>query len=172
VIARLVDGSEFREFKPAYGTTIVTGFAFIHGYPVGIIANNGILFSESALKATHFIELCNQRGTPLLFLQNTTGYMWPQAEEGGNAKDAPRCWRLSPVPRCRNTPSTWAPRERKLRHVGPGFSSAFFLLAELEDCNDELRLRRAVQVDIRRKGHKGDAVTKMNSKAQEARAAQ
>lgn len=88
VIARLVDGSEFQEFKPAYGTTIVTGFAFIHGYPIGIVANNGILFSESALKATHFIELCNQRGTPLLFLQNTTGYMvGQQAEEGGIAKD-------------------------------------------------------------------------------------
>lgn len=88
VIARIVDGSEFQEFKPSYGTTIVTGFARIHGYPIGIIANNGILFSESALKATHFIELCNQRGTPLLFLQNTTGYMVGRdAEERGIAKD-------------------------------------------------------------------------------------
>jgi 3-methylcrotonyl-CoA carboxylase beta subunit len=75
VIARLVDGSEFHEFKALYGTTLVTGFASLHGMPVGIIANNGILFSESALKGTHFIELCNQRGIPLLFLQNITGFM-------------------------------------------------------------------------------------------------
>ena len=75
VIARLIDGSEFQEFKPLYGPTLVCGFAHIHGYPVGIIANNGILFSPSALKGTHFIELCNQRGIPLLFLQNITGFM-------------------------------------------------------------------------------------------------
>ena len=88
LIARIVDGSDFQEFKPSYGTTIVTGFARIHGFPIGIVANNGILFSESALKATHFIEMCNQRGTPLLFLQNTTGYMvGRQAEEAGIAKD-------------------------------------------------------------------------------------
>src|SRR5690606_9942736 len=70
VIARLVDGSEFDEFKKLYGTTLVTGFARIHGMPVGIIGNNGILFSESALKGAHFIELCCQRRIPLLFLQN------------------------------------------------------------------------------------------------------
>jgi 3-methylcrotonyl-CoA carboxylase beta subunit/propionyl-CoA carboxylase len=88
VIARLVDGSKFREFKARYGTTLVTGFARIHGYPVGIIANNGVLFSESALKATHFIELCNQRGIPLLFLQNITGFMiGREYEAGGIAKD-------------------------------------------------------------------------------------
>ena len=75
VIARLVDGSEFHEFKALYGTTLVTGFASLYGMPVGIVANNGILFSESALKGTHFIELCNQRGIPLLFLQNITGFM-------------------------------------------------------------------------------------------------
>src|SRR5512134_2437191 len=75
IIARLVDGSKFREFKARYGTTLVCGFARIHGYPVGIIANNGVLFSESALKAAHFIELCDQRGAPLLFLQNITGFM-------------------------------------------------------------------------------------------------
>lgn len=75
VIARLVDASEFHEFKPLYGSTLVCGFAHIHGYPVGVIANNGILFSESALKGTHFIELCNQRGIPLVFLQNITGFM-------------------------------------------------------------------------------------------------
>jgi 3-methylcrotonyl-CoA carboxylase beta subunit len=75
IIARIVDGSEFHEFKPRYGTTLVTGFAHIEGMPVGIIANNGILFSESALKGTHFIELCCQRKIPLVFLQNITGFM-------------------------------------------------------------------------------------------------
>jgi 3-methylcrotonyl-CoA carboxylase beta subunit len=75
IIARIVDGSEFHEFKKRYGTTIVCGFASIHGQPVGIVANNGILFSESAIKATHFIELCAQRKTPLIFLQNITGFM-------------------------------------------------------------------------------------------------
>jgi 3-methylcrotonyl-CoA carboxylase beta subunit len=75
VIARIVDGSEFDEFKRHYGTTLVTGFAHIFGYPVGIVANNGVLFSESALKGTHFIQLCCQRKPPLLFLQNITGFM-------------------------------------------------------------------------------------------------
>ena len=88
VIARLVDASEFHEFKARYGTTLVTGFARIEGHPIGIIANNGILFSESALKGAHFIELCTQRGTPLLFLQNITGFMvGKQYETGGIAKD-------------------------------------------------------------------------------------
>lgn len=88
IIAHIVDASEFDEFKARYGTTIVTGFAHIHGMPVGIIANNGVLFSESALKATHFIELCNQRGIPLVFLQNITGFMVGQKyESGGIAKD-------------------------------------------------------------------------------------
>jgi 3-methylcrotonyl-CoA carboxylase beta subunit len=75
IIARIVDASEFHEFKPTYGTTLVTGFAHIFGMPVGIIANNGVLFSESALKAAHFIELCEKRRTPLVFLQNITGFM-------------------------------------------------------------------------------------------------
>ncbi|MBS1869217.1 MAG: methylcrotonoyl-CoA carboxylase [Actinobacteria bacterium] len=88
VIARVVDGSRFHEFKAEYGTTIVTGFAHIHGHPVGIVANQGILFSESSLKAAHFIELCDQRGTPLLFLQNITGFMVGRRyEAGGIAKD-------------------------------------------------------------------------------------
>ncbi len=108
VIARIVDGSRFREFKKEYGTTVVTvsslepitdslslltcqtyqGFANIHGYPVGIVGNNGILFSQSAIKATHFIELCSQRQIPLLFLVNVTGYMvGSKAEKGGIAKD-------------------------------------------------------------------------------------
>ena len=88
MIARLVDGSALREFKPRYGVTLVCGFARIHGYPVGILANNGVLFSESALKGAHFIELCEQRGIPLLFLQNITGFMVGQEyEAGGIAKD-------------------------------------------------------------------------------------
>jgi 3-methylcrotonyl-CoA carboxylase beta subunit len=88
VIARIVDGSEFQEFKARYGKTLVCGFAHLHGYPVGIIANNGILFAESALKGTHFIELCDQRGIPLVFLQNITGFMVGRKyENAGIAKD-------------------------------------------------------------------------------------
>jgi len=88
VIMRVVDGSEFDEFKPLYGATLVTGFAHICGYPVGVIANNGILFSESALKAAHFIELAAKRRLPLVFLQNTTGFMvGAKYEAGGIAKD-------------------------------------------------------------------------------------
>jgi 3-methylcrotonyl-CoA carboxylase beta subunit len=87
VIARIVDGSELHEFKAEYGTTIVTGFARIHGHPVGVIANNGVLFSESALKAAHFIELCDRRATPLVFLQNVSGFMvGREYEAGGIAK--------------------------------------------------------------------------------------
>jgi acetyl-CoA carboxylase carboxyltransferase component len=88
VIARLVDGSRLREFKARYATTLVCGLARIHGYPVGILGNNGVLLSESALKGTHFIELCDQRGIPLLFLQNITGFMVGKTyEAGGIAKD-------------------------------------------------------------------------------------
>lgn len=88
VIARLVDGSEFSEFKKEYGTTLVTGFARIMGFPVGIIGNNGILFSESSLKGTHFVDLCDHRGLPLVFLQNISGFMvGKQYEHGGIAKD-------------------------------------------------------------------------------------
>ena len=88
VIARLVDGSRFAEFKPLYGDTLVCGFAHIWGYPVAIIANNGILFSESALKGAHFVQLACQRRIPLLFLQNITGFMVGKAyEHGGIAKD-------------------------------------------------------------------------------------
>jgi len=87
VIMRVVDGSRFAEFKPGYGTTLVTGFARIHGHPVGVVANNGVLFSESALKGAHFIELCDQRQVPLVFLQNITGFMvGRQYEAGGIAK--------------------------------------------------------------------------------------
>jgi 3-methylcrotonyl-CoA carboxylase beta subunit len=88
IIARIVDASEFDEFKPLYGPTLVTGFAHIWGYPVGIVANNGVLFSESSLKGAHFVELCGQRGIPLVFLQNITGFMvGKKYESGGIAKD-------------------------------------------------------------------------------------
>jgi 3-methylcrotonyl-CoA carboxylase beta subunit/propionyl-CoA carboxylase len=88
IVARLVDGSRFDEFKERYGTTLVTGFARLHGFLVGIVANNGVLFSESALKATHFIELCNQRAIPLVFLQNITGFIvGKQYEQAGIARD-------------------------------------------------------------------------------------
>lgn len=83
VIARVVDGSDLHEFKKEYGPTLVTGFARLHGHPVGIVANNGVLFSESALKATHFVELCDQRGVPLLFLQNISGFMVGRDYEAG-----------------------------------------------------------------------------------------
>ncbi len=88
IVARLVDGSDFHEFKALYGTTLVAGFAHILGFPVGILANNGILFSESALKGAHFVELCSQRGIPLVFLQNITGFMVGRKYENqGIAKD-------------------------------------------------------------------------------------
>jgi 3-methylcrotonyl-CoA carboxylase beta subunit len=88
IVARIADGSRFHEFKAEYGTTVVTGFAHIHGHPVGIVANQGILFSQSSLKAAHFVELCDQRGIPLLFLQNITGFMvGREYEAGGIAKD-------------------------------------------------------------------------------------
>jgi 3-methylcrotonyl-CoA carboxylase beta subunit len=94
IIARLVDGSRFHEFKALYGETIVCGFARLWGYPVGILANNGVLFSESALKAAHFIELCNQRGVPLIFLQNITGFMvGKQFETKASPSTGPRWWR-------------------------------------------------------------------------------
>nr|WP_236571190.1 carboxyl transferase domain-containing protein [Microbacterium hydrocarbonoxydans] len=88
VISHLLDGDSFREFKSEYGTTLVTGFGRLHGHPVGIVANNGVLFGESALKGAHFIELCDQRGIPLVFLQNISGFMvGTEAEAGGIAKD-------------------------------------------------------------------------------------
>jgi 3-methylcrotonyl-CoA carboxylase beta subunit len=88
VIARLVDGSRFHEFKARYGATVVCGFARLHGYPIGIVANNGVLFSESALKSTHFIEMCSQRRIPLVFLQNITGFIVGREYEArGIAKD-------------------------------------------------------------------------------------
>jgi 3-methylcrotonyl-CoA carboxylase beta subunit len=102
IIARIVDGSELDEFKALYGETLITGFAHIHGYPVGIIANNGILFSESSLKGAHFIELCCQRGIPLVFLQNISGFMvGKKYEAGGIAKDGAK---LVTAVACANVP--------------------------------------------------------------------
>ena len=102
VIARIVDGSEFAEFKKDYGTTLLTGFAKIHGYQVGILANNGILFSESSLKGAHFIELCCQRNIPLVFLQNISGFMvGADAEKGGIAKNGAK---LVTAVACANVP--------------------------------------------------------------------
>eukprot|EP00040_Diaphanoeca_grandis_P029455 m.172544 g.172544 ORF g.172544 m.172544 type:complete len:565 (-) comp31692_c0_seq1:581-2275(-) len=102
VIARVVDDSQFDEFKALYGTSLVTGFAKIHGYSVGIVANNGVLFSESAVKGAHFVELCCQRGIPLVFLQNITGFMvGSDAEAGGIAKDGAK---LVTAVACANVP--------------------------------------------------------------------
>jgi 3-methylcrotonyl-CoA carboxylase beta subunit len=90
VIARIVDGSRFDEFKARFGTTLVCGFAHIHGIPAGILANNGVLFSEAALKGAHFIELCSQRKIPLVFLQNITGFMVGRQIRGGGHRQARR----------------------------------------------------------------------------------
>ncbi|KAI8817404.1 carboxyl transferase [Fimicolochytrium jonesii] len=102
VIARIVDGSRFSEFKEFYGTSLITGFARIHGFPVGIVANNGILFSESSLKGAHFVQLCSKRGIPLVFLQNITGFMvGKNAEAGGIAKNGAK---LVTAVACANVP--------------------------------------------------------------------
>ena len=126
VIARIVDGSELDEFKQLYGTTLVTGFARIWGYPVGILANNGILFSESALKAAHFIELCCQRGIPLVFLQNITGFMvGKKYEAGGIAKDGAKMVTAVAM-RARaeiHRDHRRQLRRRQLRHVRPRLSA-------------------------------------------------
>ena len=111
IIARLVDGSRFDEFKERYGTTLVTGFARLHGLLVGIVANNGVLFSESALKATHFIELCNLRGIPLVFLQNITGFMvGREYERAGIAKDGAKMVHAVANSACRSSRSSSAAR--------------------------------------------------------------
>ena len=140
IIARLVDGSRFDEFKERYATTLVTGFARLHGFLVGIIANNGVLFSESALKATHFIELCNLRGIPLVFLQNITGFMvGRQYERGGIAKDgAKMVHAVAELGRAEvHGDHRRLVRRRQLRHVRP-------------------RLRAAAAVDVAERAHLGD----------------
>ena len=113
MIARLVDGSRFHEFKPLYGETLVCGFAHLDGYPVGIIANDGILFSQSALKGAHFIELAAQRRIPLVFLQNITGFMvGPEYEAGGIAKDGAK---MVMAVACARGPEVHRPHRRQLR---------------------------------------------------------
>ena len=140
VIARIVDGSDFQEFKARYGKTLVTGFAHIHGYPVGIVANNGILFAESALKGAHFIELCNQRDIPLVFLQNITGFMvGTQVRERrhrqGRRQDGDRGGVLARAQVHRGHRRQL--RRRQLRDVRP-------------------RLRRALPVDVAERAHQRD----------------
>ena len=127
VIARLVDGSEFSEFKAEYGTTLVTGFARLHGHPVGVVANNGVLFSESALKGAHFIELCDQRQIPLLFLQNITGFMVGRDVRGGRhcetrGQDGDCCG-LRPGAQAHGR-HRGIVRGRQLLHVRPGLLAA------------------------------------------------
>ena len=140
VIARIVDGSALDEFKPRYGATLVTGFAQLYGYPVGIVANNGILFSESALKGAHFVELCCQRGIPLLFLQNITGFMVGRKyEHGGIAKDGAKLVNAvanAAVPKL-TADRRRQLRRRQLRHVRP-------------------RLRAALPVDVAERADLGD----------------
>ena len=123
VIARIVDGSRFAEFKAEYGATLVTGFAQIHGHPVGIVANNGVLFSESALKGAHFIELCDQRRVPLVFLQNITGFMVGRQYEAGGHRQARRQdghrGRLRPGAQVHGDHRRLV-RRRQLRDVRPG----------------------------------------------------
>lgn len=126
VIARVVDGSEFDEFKANYGTTLITGFAHIYGIPVGILANNGVLFSESALKGAHFIELCCQRKIPLVFLQNITGFMVGRKYEAGG--DRARRRQAGDCGRNRtgaqgDSDHRRLVRRRQLRHVRPGLFS-------------------------------------------------
>ena len=146
IIARLVDGSRFHEFKPDWGESIVTGFARIHGHLVGIIANNGIIFSESALKATHFIELCEQRRVPLVFLQNTSGYMVGRDSEAGRHRQERRqdgrrrrqCHR-APLHRADRR----RVRRRQLRHVRARLPAPLPVrLAELAHRHDVGRDRR------------------------------
>ena len=140
VIARLVDGSRFDEFKQRYAPTIVTGFARLQGFLVGIVANNGVLFSESALKATHFIELCNLRGVPLIFLQNITGFMVgpsvrARRHRQGRREDGARRRQLGRAEVHRR--HRRVVRRRQLRHV-------------------RARLRSAVPVDVAERAHLGD----------------
>jgi 3-methylcrotonyl-CoA carboxylase beta subunit len=140
LIARLVDGSDFQEFKPLFGDTLVTGTARIWGHPVGIIANNGILFSECALKATHFIEMCNQREIPLLFLQNTTGYMVGREARHCQGWRQDGCRRFVRACAEANRDGRWRLWCRELWNVRSRLQAAVSL--HLADCavrNDECR---------------------------------
>jgi len=151
VISRIVDGSEFHEFKARFGATLVCGFAHIEGMPVGIIANNGVLFSESAQKGAHFIELCCQRKVPLVFLQNITGFMVGKKYE--NEGIAPRrqdghgC---SHRQRAQVHSDHWRQlRRRQLRHVRPCFFATLFV-----DVAERTHLRHGRRAGRRRAGHR------------------
>ncbi len=140
VITRIVDGGEFAEFKADYGTTLVTGFARIHGHPVGIVANNGVLFGESAVKGAHFIELCDKRVVPLLFLQNISGFMVGRDyEAGGIAKHGAK---MVTAVACARVP--------KLTVVIGGSYGAGQLL------DVRARLFAALPVDVAQRAHLGD----------------
>ncbi|MFW2332967.1 acyl-CoA carboxylase subunit beta [Ilumatobacter sp.] len=163
IIARLVDGSRFHEFKPDWGESIVTGFARIHGYLVGIIANNGIIFSESALKATHFIELCEQRRVPLVFLQNTSGYMvGKDSEEGGIAKNGAKMVAAvanATVPRY-TILTGGAYGAGNYGMCGRGFQPRFlFAWPNSRIATMSAETAETVLVDIRLAGMKGDETT-------------
>ena len=160
IIARIVDGSDFSEFKALYGETLVTGFAAIQGMKVGILANNGILFSELALKGAHFIELCCQRKIPLLFLQNITGFMVGAAyEAGGIAKDGAK---LVTAVSCAAGAENHADRRRlirrgKLRHVRARLLAALPLhLAERAHLRHGRRTGGSVLATIRRDNIEAD----------------
>ena len=151
VIARIVDGSRFHEFKPPYGTTLVTGCAHVHGYPVGILANNGVLFSESSEKGAQFIQLCNQTDTPLVFLQNITGFMvGSRYEQGGIIKDGAKLINAvsnSTVPAPHHHDRRVV-RRRQLRHVRPRLRPALRLhLAQPPHRGDGARAARRRAVD-------------------------
>ena len=137
IIARVADGSRFHEFKELYGATLVTGFARIMGYPVGILGNNGVLFSESSLKGAHFIELCTERKIPLIFLQNISGFIvGRQYEAGGIARDGAKLVHAvanADVPKF-TVVVGWFLRGRQLRYVRPGlFSETLVDVAQLQD---------------------------------------
>ncbi len=163
IIARLVDGSRFHEFKPDWGESIVTGFARIHGHLVGIIANNGIIFSESALKATHFIELCEQRRVPLVFLQNTSGYMVGRdSEAGGIAKNGAKMVAAvanATVPRY-TVLTGGAYGAGNYGMCGRGFQPRFlFAWPNSRIATMSAETAETVLVDIRLAGMKGDQTT-------------
>ena len=156
VIARIVDGSELDEFKRLYGPTLVCGFAHVWGYPVGIVANNGILFSESAQKGAHFVELCAQRGVPLVFLQNITGFMVGRQLRGGRHRQG----RGQDGHRGRHGRGAEVHghhrrqlRGRQLRHVRPGLLAALPVdVAERPHRGDGRRAGGLVLATVRRDG--------------------